>query len=53
MKTLLKVLEMLPNLIIYLHAGHLKMVDVHFLRRGGDLEERAFCTLWKMVDNYG
>jgi len=26
---------MLQNLIIYLHAGHLKMVDVHFLRGGG------------------
>ena len=26
---------MLQNLIICLHVGHLKMVDVHFLKGGG------------------
>ena len=31
-KTSVSVFKMLQNLIIYLHAGHLKMVDVHFLR---------------------
>ena len=33
-KNSVSVLKMLQNLIIYLHAGHLKMVDVHFLRGG-------------------
>jgi hypothetical protein len=34
-KNSVSVLKMLQNLIIYLHARHLKMVDVHFLRGGG------------------
>ena len=34
-KNSVSVLKMLQNLIIYLHAGHLKMVDVHFLRGCG------------------
>ena len=34
-KSIVSVLKMLQNLIIYPHARYLKMVDVHFLREGG------------------
>jgi hypothetical protein len=48
-KNTVSVLKMLQNLIIYLHAGHLEMVDVHFLRGWGVWKSVLFAHFGKWL----